>query len=195
LVDSSGDIYHNNDGFIIIAPPPPTPLHLMKTLFPPLPVISRSKMAPWDAFVIVGTFPGFKAGPPPSATGAAGPMLLVPCLFAGAAAEAWRATEVSTIGTALFTQEQLNVASFSSQLDVDDGEDDNKGDNDVMDDDDNDDNGDNIMEEMPMDKWRDYLRSPGQRHGWEHGNWSGPGRGGGPSPLAPPHRGLGGGQL
>jgi hypothetical protein len=37
----------------------------MKSLFPTLPVFSRLKTAPFDAFVVVGTFPGFEAGPSP----------------------------------------------------------------------------------------------------------------------------------
>jgi hypothetical protein len=44
--------------------------------------------------------------------------------------------EVSAINTAPLTQEQLKVASFCSQLDAEDGDDDNEGDNDVIDEDD-----------------------------------------------------------
>jgi hypothetical protein len=40
------------------------------------------------------------------------------------------------IGAALWTQEQLKFAGFCSQLDADDGDDDNEGDNNVVDEDD-----------------------------------------------------------
>jgi hypothetical protein len=78
-------------------------------------------------------------------------------------------------------QEQLKIASFWSQLGTDNGEDDNN-------DKDNYDN--DVMEEMPMDKWRDYSRLPGQRRGCKHGNQFGPSRA--DSPPCLPTTGWGG---
>jgi hypothetical protein len=65
LVDSSG-IYHDLIDLPSL-PPPPLPLHPMKPLSPP-PHLSfpDQKQHLFDAFVVVGTFPGFEAGPPTS---------------------------------------------------------------------------------------------------------------------------------
>jgi hypothetical protein len=161
----------------------------MKSLSPPLPVISRLKTTPWDAFVVIGTFLEFEAGPLPSAAGAAGPAPQIPWPSAMAAMQA---VQISTISAALLMQEQLKVAGFWSQLDANNGDDDDKGDNNVVDKD-NDDN--NVMKEMPMDKRRDYSRSPGWRRGRECGNWSKPGGGSRPPPLIPPPWVGGGGTM
>jgi hypothetical protein len=108
------------------SPPPAPPSH--EGSLPPLACHFQIKTAPWDAFVVVGTFPGFKAGPPPSTVGAASPALPVLWPLATAAAVARWAAQVSAISATPLMQEQLKITDFWSQLDVDNGEDDNEGD-------------------------------------------------------------------
>jgi hypothetical protein len=66
LVDSSGDICHDNDIMDLSSlPAPPAPPSHEVSLPPPRLSFIYQKRHLFDAFVVVGTFPGFKAWPPP----------------------------------------------------------------------------------------------------------------------------------
>jgi hypothetical protein len=90
---------------------------------------------------------------------------------------AGRAAEVSAIGAAPLTQEQLKVASFCSQLDADDEDDDNEGDDDVVDKDDDDVDEDDGLAEGLLEVARTEARSRAQRSV----------RAGGGQRTSPPH--------
>ncbi len=87
-------------------------------------------------------------------------------LAAAAAVAARRAAEVSAIGAAPLTHEQLKVAGFCIQLDANDGDDDNEGDDEVVDEDDDDVNEDDGRVEGLLEVARIEARLQAQQSVW-----------------------------